>query len=87
MDSNGRVIIPTNKLGQYLIDVARLYEGMASYRDKKLLETYLMSDPPLHPRRTLDQAYYGTSSKIHLSRLRAHRVNRSLNTTRARDRD
>ncbi|KAG6363933.1 hypothetical protein INS49_009036 [Diaporthe citri] len=24
----------------------------------KLLETYLMKDPPMHPRRTLDQAYY-----------------------------
>lgn len=46
------------KLGQYLLDAARLFEGMTSYRDKKLLENFLMVDPPLHPRRTLDQAYY-----------------------------
>ncbi|KAK9414711.1 hypothetical protein SUNI508_10994 [Seiridium unicorne] len=61
IDDNGRVIIngsERNKLGQYLIDAARLYEGITNYRDKKLLENYLMSDPPLHPRRTLDQAYY-----------------------------
>lgn len=49
---------PRYKLGQYLLDAARLFEGMASYRDRKLLETYLMQDPPMHPRRTLDQAYY-----------------------------
>lgn len=46
------------QLGQYLLDAARLFEGMTSYRDKKILETFLMKDPPLHPRRTLDQAYY-----------------------------
>ncbi|KAG8163101.1 hypothetical protein KVR01_007579 [Diaporthe batatas] len=46
------------RLGQYLIDAARLFEAMTSYRDRKLLETYLMKDPPMHPRRTLDQAYY-----------------------------
>lgn len=46
------------KLGQYLLDAARLFEGMTSYRDRKLLETCLMEDPPMHPRRTLDQAYY-----------------------------
>lgn len=49
---------PQYKLGQYLLDAARLFEGMTSYRDRKLLETYLMQDPPMHPRRTLDQAYY-----------------------------
>ncbi|KAH6651973.1 hypothetical protein BKA67DRAFT_660747 [Truncatella angustata] len=58
IDGKRRVTIPQSKLGQYLIDAARLYEGMASYRDKKLLESYLTNDPPLHPRRTLDQAYY-----------------------------
>ncbi|KAK8001125.1 hypothetical protein PG991_013347 [Apiospora marii] len=47
-----------NRLGQYLIDAARLYEGIANYRDKKLLHKYLHVDPPIHPRRTLDQAYY-----------------------------
>lgn len=46
------------KLGQYLLDAARLFEGMTGYRDKKLLQSFLMTDPPMHPRRTLDQAYY-----------------------------
>lgn len=49
---------PRPKLGQYLLDAARLFEGMTSYRDRKLLEAYLMKDPPMHPRRTLHQAYY-----------------------------
>ncbi|KAI1858852.1 uncharacterized protein JN550_012414 [Neoarthrinium moseri] len=51
----------------------RLFEGMVSYRDKKLLEEYLCKDEwnrSMHPRRTLDQAYFWT-----------------LNTTRSRDRD
>lgn len=49
---------PRFMLGQYLLDAARLFEGMTGYRDKKLLESFLMVDPPMHPRRTLDQAYY-----------------------------
>jgi hypothetical protein len=56
---HGRVITKS-LLGQYLIDAARLYEAMSNYRDKKLVEKYLHLDPPLHPRRTLDQAYYWT---------------------------
>ena len=55
----GRVRVKS-KLGQYLIDAARLYEAMSAYRDRKLLRKYLAEDPPLHPRRTLDQAYYWT---------------------------
>lgn len=59
VDGNGRVRV-RNPLGQYLLDAARLYEGMSNYRDKKLLRKYLCADPPLHPRRTLDQAYHWT---------------------------
>ena len=59
LDKRGRVRV-VNKLGRYLIDASRLYEGMSAYRDKKLLQKYLHEDPPLHPRRTLDQAYYWT---------------------------
>jgi hypothetical protein len=59
VDNYGRVKSP-NALGQLLIDAARLYEEMVNYRDKKLLQKYLHNDPPLHPRRTLDQAYYWT---------------------------
>jgi hypothetical protein len=56
---NGRVR-SSSPLGQYLIDAARLYEEMANYRDKKLLQDYLHAELPLHPRRTLDQSYYWT---------------------------
>lgn len=57
MDNNGRVRVK-NRLGQFLLDAARLYEGISNYRDKKLLRIHLAADPPLHPRRTLDQAYH-----------------------------
>lgn len=56
-DNKGRFKI-INPLGQYLLDAARLYEGMTNYRDKMVLRTYLTENPPLHPRRTLDQSYY-----------------------------
>ncbi|KAI1357706.1 hypothetical protein F5Y08DRAFT_351866 [Xylaria arbuscula] len=47
-------------LGRYLLSAARLYEGIATYRDKVLLRKYLPQDAPIHPRRTLDQAFYWT---------------------------
>lgn len=47
-----------NELGCYLLAASRLYEGMTTYRDRMLLRKYLPKDPPIHPRRTLDQAYY-----------------------------
>ncbi|KAF5013258.1 hypothetical protein FDECE_733 [Fusarium decemcellulare] len=58
----GRFILPyrCSALGQLLLDVAALYEAMSNYRDKQLLGKYLYSNPPIHPRRTLDQAYYWT---------------------------
>lgn len=63
-DRNGRVLASKNKpagrLGQVLIDAARLYETIVTYRDKMLIRKYLYHDSPLHPRRTLDQAYYRT---------------------------
>ncbi|KAI0862133.1 hypothetical protein F4860DRAFT_473604 [Xylaria cubensis] len=49
-----------NALGSYLLAAARLHEGMTTYRDRKLLRKFLPLDPPIHPRRTLDQAYYWT---------------------------
>ncbi|KAK3906126.1 hypothetical protein C8A05DRAFT_12118 [Staphylotrichum tortipilum] len=58
-DRNRRLCV-NNPLGQYLIDAARLYEAMSTYRDQQMFEKYLYSDPPLHPRRTLDQSYYWT---------------------------
>ncbi|KAK1955974.1 hypothetical protein LY78DRAFT_697445 [Colletotrichum sublineola] len=64
-DKHGR-LRTQNKLGQFLLDAARLYEAMSIYRDRKLVETFFHHDPPLHPRRTLDQSYYWTlkSTKI-----------------------
>ncbi|KAI1259733.1 hypothetical protein F5Y18DRAFT_433045 [Xylariaceae sp. FL1019] len=55
-----RPFAPTHHLGRYLIAAARLSEGMSTYRDKMLLREYLPRDPPIHPRRTLDQAFYWT---------------------------
>jgi hypothetical protein len=51
-----------NPLAKYLLAVSKLYEGMANYRDTMLLRKYLSNDPPLHPRRTLDQAFHWTLS-------------------------
>ncbi|KAH7625148.1 hypothetical protein B0T09DRAFT_361550 [Sordaria sp. MPI-SDFR-AT-0083] len=59
IDDSGRLIV-MSALGQYLVDAARLYEAMSTYRDQRMLEKYLFHDPPLHPRRTLDQSYYWT---------------------------
>lgn len=51
-------LIARNPLGQFLLDAARLRQAMTMHRDQQLLEKYLHHDPPLHPRRTLDQSYY-----------------------------
>lgn len=56
-DRHGRVKAE-DKLGQYLLEAVRLFEGMTNFRDKTLVEQYLVTDDPIHPRRTLDQAYY-----------------------------
>jgi hypothetical protein len=70
-EDSGR-LMARSKLGQFLLDAARLYEAMHAFRDKQLLEKFQYSDSgaPLHPRRTLDQSHYWT-----------------LKTTKARDRD
>ncbi|GAP83012.2 putative ankyrin repeat protein [Rosellinia necatrix] len=47
-------------LAKYLMAASKLYEEMTNYRDKMLLHKYLPENPPLHPRRTLDQAFYST---------------------------
>lgn len=58
-NKNGRIIAGT-EVGQVLLDAAMLYEAMSNYRDRMFIQKYLHKDPPLHPRRTLDQAYYWT---------------------------
>ncbi|KAK0383951.1 hypothetical protein NLU13_8041 [Sarocladium strictum] len=58
-DKDGR-LRTSNALGQLLYDSFRLYETMNNYRDRKLVDSYLYNEPPIHTRRTLDQAYYWT---------------------------
>lgn len=53
-------ILAGSEIGQVLMDAAILYEAMANYRDRMFIQKYLHWEPPLHPRRTLDQAYYWT---------------------------
>jgi hypothetical protein len=45
-------------LGQVLLHAAKLAIAMDFYTEKTLLEHRLDLNPPLHPRRTLDQYYY-----------------------------
>ncbi|KAJ0107246.1 hypothetical protein J7T55_007616 [Diaporthe amygdali] len=60
-DGTGRVIAGT-EIGQVLFDAAVLYEAMSTHREKRLIRKYLHSDPPLHPRRTLEQTNEWTLS-------------------------
>lgn len=46
-------------LGHLLTAAAALMEGMDLHTEELLMTNYLHCQPPLHPRRTLDQAYYG----------------------------
>ncbi|EAQ83492.1 hypothetical protein CHGG_09896 [Chaetomium globosum CBS 148.51] len=46
-------------LGQALRAAAALLEAMDSHMEEQLTMRYLYAEPPMHPRRTLDQAYYG----------------------------
>jgi hypothetical protein len=49
-------------LGQYLLDIANVYDAMDIEPDVRLLSEHLhpheTKTPPLHGRRTLDQSYY-----------------------------
>ncbi|ORY70921.1 uncharacterized protein BCR38DRAFT_415455 [Pseudomassariella vexata] len=53
-------IVTMHPLGRVLFDAAMLYEHMLLYRDERIIKEYLHNDAPVHPRRTLDQAYYWT---------------------------
>ncbi|KAK3354036.1 hypothetical protein B0T25DRAFT_224469 [Lasiosphaeria hispida] len=46
-------------LGQLLRTAAALLEAMDFHTEEQLMFKYLHAQPPLHPRRTLDQSYYG----------------------------
>jgi hypothetical protein len=47
-------------LGKVLYRAAQLSEAMDCYQEEMLLKEFLHSNPPFHPRRTLDQSYYWT---------------------------
>jgi hypothetical protein len=51
---------PTTELGRVLYRAAKLSEAMECYQEEQLLKEFLHSNPPYHPRRTLDQSYYWT---------------------------
>lgn len=46
-------------LGKLLLRAANLLEALDFGIEEKLLYEYLHKNPPLHPRRTLDQSHYG----------------------------
>jgi hypothetical protein len=46
-------------LGAVLRSAAALAEAMDVHVEEQLMVQYLHAEPPLHPRRTLDQSYYG----------------------------
>jgi hypothetical protein len=46
-------------LGDVLRAAAALLEAMEFHVEEQLVAQYLHAQPPLHPRRTLDQSYYG----------------------------
>lgn len=48
------------RLGKLLFHAAALAEAMDYATDERLVTKYLNAEPPLHPRRTLDQFYYWT---------------------------
>ncbi|KAI9685580.1 MAG: hypothetical protein M1822_004438 [Bathelium mastoideum] len=53
-----RRLRPVHPLAQLLIDTARLYEEMMAFRDRQVYAKYLFHEDHLHPRRSLDQAYF-----------------------------
>jgi hypothetical protein len=54
------VLVPATVLGQVLYRAALLWDAMDCYNDQELVKSDLHNDPPLHPRRTLDQSFYWT---------------------------
>jgi hypothetical protein len=59
--SSKKVLQPVQSptlLGQYLMQISKLYEAMDIEPDVRMLRDNLHANPPLHSRRTLDQSYY-----------------------------
>lgn len=61
---DGRLEIK-NPLGKLLYHAVKLFNAMDNFRDQRLVDKYLMHSPPLHPRRTLDQAYFWSLRNSH----------------------
>ena len=61
---DGRLEIK-NPLGKLLYHAVKLFNAMDNFRDQRLIDKYLMHNPPLHPRRTLDQAYFWSLRNSH----------------------
>lgn len=62
IDPKTRRLEPVHPLAQLLLNAARLFEEISTFQNQKVLEQHLFpkqpdSHLPLHPRRTLDQAY------------------------------
>jgi hypothetical protein len=51
-------VTPWGPLGEYLIQISKVYEAMDIEPDVRMLRDYLHEEPPMHSRRTLDQSYY-----------------------------
>jgi hypothetical protein len=54
------MLAPTTALGRVLYRAAQLSEAMECFQEEQMLREFLHSNPPYHPRRTLDQSYYWT---------------------------
>jgi hypothetical protein len=50
-------------LARYLVSAAALYTAMKCVEDQLVLDEYLRREPPLHPRRSLNQYDLWTSLK------------------------
>jgi hypothetical protein len=52
--------IKMSPLGKYLLAVANIYKAFETYLNVRELQDHLYPEfnPPIHPRRTLDQSYY-----------------------------
>ncbi|KAH6712755.1 hypothetical protein BKA61DRAFT_484150 [Leptodontidium sp. MPI-SDFR-AT-0119] len=45
------------ELGEYLLQIAKIYDALDIEPDVRILRDHLHKDPPLHARRTLDQSF------------------------------
>jgi hypothetical protein len=64
---------PTS-LGKIFIQAARLAEAIGFYEDEELINAFLMNDPPLHPRRTLEQSNANLGLKVDRQRQVVYRA-------------